>query len=264
VTLRDKPWPHGTPNWVELGTTDRRSAWEFYQHVFAWTIEDSGAESGHYGMAMQHGLPVAGLGELPVGSPMRPAWTTYVAADDVDATAAVITANNGLILAPPLDVGEEGRMAIAQDPTGGVFGVWEAGRHIGANVVKEPNTLCWNELLTPEPQRARAFYAAVFGWSFQPVDGSADYSVAHLVDGDEGIGGIGVPDPSLGPGTPAFWLTFFAVPDADRAAGQSNAFGAKVLAGPFDSPYGRMAVITDPQGATFAVLQPAQPEPTET
>jgi predicted enzyme related to lactoylglutathione lyase len=263
VTLRDKPWPQGTPNWVDLGTTDRKAAWDFYQHVFAWTIEDSGEESGHYGMAMQHGLPVAGLAELPPGSPLAPAWTTYIAADDVDAIAAAVTANGGTLLAPPMDVGQEGRMAVAQDPTGGVFGIWEAGRHIGANVMNEPNTLCWNELRTPDPQRARAFYAAVFGWAYEPVGNGIDYAVAHLIDGDEGVGGIGDLDPSLGEDSPPFWLPYFAVPDVDQAAGLSHAFGATVLAGPFDSPYGRMAVVTDPQGATFAVLQLPPPESLE-
>jgi uncharacterized protein len=261
VTIRDKPWPQGTPNWVDLGTTDRKAAWEFYQHVFAWTIEDSGDVGeafGHYGTAMQHGLPVAGLGELPPGSPMPPAWTTYIAVDDVDAIARAITAAGGTLLAPAMEVGEEGRMAIAQDPTGGVFGIWQAGRHIGANVVNEPNTLCWNELQTRDPQRARAFYTAVFGWSHERVGGGTDYTVAHLEDGDEGVGGIGEMDPSLGPDVPPFWLAYFAVPDADQAAGQSHALGATVLSGPFDSPYGRMAVITDPRGAVFAVLQLAQ------
>ena len=263
MTTRDKPWPQGTPNWVDLGTTDRKAAWEFYQHVFAWTIEDSGEEFGHYGMAMQHGLPVAGLGELPAGSPMPPAWITYLAVDDVDAIVATIEANNGTVLAPAMDVGDEGRTAIARDPTGGVFGIWQARRHIGASVVNEPNTLCWNELHTRDPQRARAFYAAVFGWSYEPVGGGTDYSVAHLAEGDEGIGGIGDIDPSLGPEVPPFWLTYFAVPDADQASGQSNAMGATVLSGPFDSPNGRMAVIIDPHGATFAVLQLAQPEQVE-
>jgi predicted enzyme related to lactoylglutathione lyase len=263
MTTRDKPWPQGTPNWVDLGSTDRKAAWEFYQHVFAWTIEDSGEEFGHYGMAMQHGLPVAGLGELPAGSPMPAAWTTYVAVDDVDTVADSVTAHGGTVLAPPLAVGEEGRMAIVQDPTGGVFGLWQAGRHIGASVVNEPNTLCWNELQSRDPGRARAFYGAVFGWGFEAVPGDLDYTVAHLEPGDEGIGGIGDLDPSLGPQTPSFWLTYFAVPDADQAAGQSAARGATVLAGPFDSPYGRMAVITDPQGAIFAVLAMPQPESVE-
>lgn len=260
MTLRDKPWPQGTPNWVDLATTDRKAARDFYQHVFGWTIEDGGEESGHYGLAMQHGLPVAGLGQLPPGSAVAPAWTTYLAVDDADAAAAAVTAHGGSILAPPTDVGEDGRMAVVRDPTGAVLGLWEAGRHIGANVVNEPNTLCWNDLLTPEPERARAFYAAVFGWIFDPLETSADYGVGRLPDGEEGIGGIGRPDPSLGPDAPAFWLTYFAVPDADQAAGQSHALGATVLAGPFDSPYGRMAVVTDPQGATFAVLQLAQPD----
>jgi predicted enzyme related to lactoylglutathione lyase len=122
----------GTPSWVDLVTSDPAASRRFYSELFGWELQVSGAEFGHYAMCEIGGKPVAGIaGEVaPEGLPT--AWTTYFATDDVDAAVERISGNGGKINMPPMDVGSEGRMAIAADPTGAVFGVWQGGNHIGA------------------------------------------------------------------------------------------------------------------------------------
>src|SRR5215470_2187429 len=189
MSTRDTPWPEGTPNWADLMTSNRESSWDFYRRVFGWEIIDSGPDMGHYGMATVSGRMVAGIGEPPAeaGSP-PPAWTTYLATDDVDKTIEAVQSAGGQVLMPAMDVGEAGRMAMAADPTGAVFGLWQAGEHIGASLVNEPGGLTWNELLTRDAARAREFYTDVFGYRYSPVEGAGDYT---SIDGEGPMGTVG-------------------------------------------------------------------------
>jgi uncharacterized protein len=251
VSTRDERWPAGTPSWVDLATSDREAAWGFYGTVFGWKIVDTGEEFGHYGMAEIDGRSVAGLAGAMPGDPSPPHWTTYLASDDADATAGAITANGGTVVFGPTDIGEQGRMLVASDPTGAFFGVWQAGRHIGATLVNEPGAVVWNQLNTGDVARAREFYAAVFGYTYQLGD---DGSVTIDGAGPGGvIGGMSSLD-GFPPGVPPHWGVFFSVADADASAEAIAGGGGQVQSGPMDMPFGRMAVAADPQGAVFAVI----------
>jgi predicted enzyme related to lactoylglutathione lyase len=191
------------------------------------------------------------------------AWTLYIASRDADATAAAVTENGGTVMVPPMDVGSLGRMLIAGDPSGGVFGVWSAGEHIGAGRVNEPGSLTWEDLRSTDPEPARAFYAAVFGYEFQELEAAGpDYRMFHLPGDPAPLGGMGgmfgAPE-----GTPSHWLIYFAVADADAAAEAAGGNGGQVLAPPFDTPFGRMGALVDPAGAVFwlAQVNPDQPMP---
>jgi uncharacterized protein len=253
MPIRTDPWPTGTPCWVDLAVPDLAAAREFYAAVLGWTFLDTGAEYGHYQICRQDGHAAAAIG--PLQHPDQPSvWTTYLASDDVDRTAAKIAESGGKLLAEPFDVPGSGRMCLALDPQGAAFGVWQATGQIGVEIYNEPGALGWNEAGVPDPDAAREFYTAVFGYSYQPVECvDSGYTTFHR-DSDPlgGIGGLnGMPS-----GTPPHWLALFLVADTDAAVAAAAAHGATVPVAAMDTPYGRMAVITDPHGATFGIMGP--------
>ncbi|WP_406281462.1 VOC family protein [Embleya sp. NBC_00896] len=242
-------YPTGVPCWVDLGVPDVEAGLAFYRALFGWEGEIGPAELGHYTTCTLRGLPVAGMmGRMP-GQEGPPAWTTYLAADDADAIVRKVTEAGGTVVSPAMDVMTFGRMAVAADPTGGVFGVWQAGDHNGAGVVDEPGAVVWNELYTPDSARAKRFYAAVFGFGYEDMsDADFDYATFH-VEGTLRGGVAGVAD-----GPPPHWATYFAVGDADETVDRVDSLGGEVLRGPEESPYGRVAAVQDPQGALFNVI----------
>jgi hypothetical protein len=250
MSTRDTAWPSGTPCWADLAAPDVRAAQDFYGAVLGWSFTDTGEEYGGYVMAEVNGSSVAGIGPQQDGSPN--VWTLYLAADDVEATAAAVTAAGGQVVLPPTAVGDQGRMIIAADPSGGTFGVWQAVRHLGAERVNEPGALTWEDLRSTDPEVARAFYARVFGYQDEAVEGAPDdYRLFALPGGDPlgGIGGLMGQD-----GLPSHWLVYFGVSDVDSAVTVAESHGGKALAPAFDTPYGRMAALSDPTGAVFWVV----------
>jgi predicted enzyme related to lactoylglutathione lyase len=260
MSTRTQPWPEGTPCWVDLAATDQQAAITFYSTVFGWSVQDSGEDMGRYGMATYGGQFAAGIGQAPADQPGPPAWTTYLASDDADKTCEAITSAGGTVVVPAMDVGGAGRMAIAQDPTGAFFGVWQAGEVIGATIVNEPGGIAWNECRTRDPQRAMEFYAAVFGFTYKAMEGGDPYWTIDGAGPGDTVGGITQLDESTPEQVPAHWLTYFSVVDADATANTAAGAGGTVHVPPFDTPFGRMAVIGDPQGAMFSVAG-APPEP---
>jgi uncharacterized protein len=249
MSRRTSSWPAGVPCWADLSSTDPGAAASLYAEALGWHVLDQGEEYGGYAIAVVDGAAAAGIGPAQGGAPTS--WTVYVASDDVEATAAAVTAHGGQLLLPPGDVGEMGRMALALDPTGAVFGVWQAGSMIGAGVVNEPGGLVWEELRSPDPAAARAFYGAVFGWSFEPVEGvTGNYAVFSLADGVP-LGGIGPAGEHDAPG----WLPYFAVGSTDAAVEAVAGGAGSVLHPATDTPWGRTAVVRDADGGVFAVLE---------
>ena len=252
MSVRSEPWPAGTPCWTDLAVDDLAVATDFYGPVMGWSFHDSGEEYGHYTLARVNGRDAAAI--APKMDPAQPtAWTVYLASDDVDSTAAAVAANGGSVLMPPMDVSQNGRMMVAVDASGAVFGVWQAGETIGAEVVNEPGALTWTDARLADPGAARSFYGAVFGYSFGDMPGApGDYKTFDLGAGPVGgMGGMmGAP-----PGTPSHWLAYFSVADLEAATAAATERGGAVL-GTMDTPFGRMAFLTDPAGAPFAVCTP--------
>jgi predicted enzyme related to lactoylglutathione lyase len=254
MSIRTSPWPTGIPCWADLTVPDVAAARRFYSAVLGWVFQDTGEEYGGYVIAQVHGTAAAGVGPLPQPG-MPSAWTLYFATDDVEKTAAAVTEHGGTVLLAPGDVGPLGRMCIAADPTGAAFGVWQAGTHIGAGVVNEPGGMTWEDLRSTDPARAQAFYTALFGYRVDPLEAAGpDYGTFTLPGEDAPLGGMGglmgAPE-----GTPSHWLVYFAVADADAAVAAAREHGGTSPAPPFDTPYGRMAPLTDPAGAVFWVAQ---------
>jgi predicted enzyme related to lactoylglutathione lyase len=257
MTIRETPWPPGTPCWVELMTTDQAAGREFYAALFGWQIDVGGEETGEYGMASVDRHSVAGIGGM-MGMEHPPVWNTYLATADVDATCKAAEAAGATIVAPPMDVMDFGRMAHVQAPGGGVFGTWQAGTHLGLELANEPGSVTWNEFMTRDYERGKKFYADVFGYTYTDMGGGAfEYSTIE-VDGNT-VGGIGTLPSEVPAQVPPHWRVYFAVDDCDASVAKVTQLGGSVLRPPMDMPYGRHADVADPQGAMFSVIKPAAP-----
>ncbi|MER8187696.1 VOC family protein [Kitasatospora sp. NPDC094015] len=246
----------GTPCWIDLTAADQQAALDFYRDLFGWQGEIGPPELGGYAVCSLNGRAVGGIGPqmAPEGMPEPPvAWTTYLACTDADAVASAVAAAGGTVLMPVMDIPGTGRMLMAADPAGAVFGVWQPADFIGAQVTGEHGALVWNELHTADPTAVAPFYRAVFGAEIGLMEGMDDYFAVNV--GGRAVGGATRLDNDP-PGTPAHWLTYFAVDDVDSTVDALVKRQGSVLAPPFDMPAGRMAVVADPQGAAFAVLKP--------
>lgn len=257
MSEHDGRWTEGTPCWSDLGVPDVDAARTFYTEVFGWHVEDGPAEAGGYVTALLGGRPVAGIGPL-TGEGQPPSWTAYLATDDVDAITARVTTADGSVLTPAFDVLDAGRMAIAADPTGAVVGLWQAGAHDGSGRVNEPGAPCWAEVHTRDAEAAKAFYTALFGWSYDVFgDPSEPYASAKLpgatADADP-VAGVFAPPGGLPEGVPAYWLTWFGSDDTDATVEAAVQRGGTALMEPFDSPFGRSAIVLGPQGELFGVV----------
>lgn len=247
----------GTVTWVDLMTPDIDGARRFYGEVFGWGFSVGPAETGHYTMARVQGDNVAGMGQMPPGSPFPSAWTVYFGSADVAAAAAKIGELGGRVMFGPMDVMEEGRMVVAADASGAVFGLWQAGKHHGAGRIDEPGAMCWREVNVRDLSVARAFYTGLFGLEARPMPGMPFYETLHR--GETTVGGIMRMDEQWPAEVPAHWMTYFAVDDTDAALRRVENAGGKVCVPPFDTPYGRMAVVGDPWGATFSIMTMTRP-----
>jgi uncharacterized protein len=145
----------GMPAWVELATSDPEGARRFYRELFGWEFQTGSADSGQYTTCLVRGHTVAGIAGEPAPAEIPTAWTTYLASGDVDDMASRISAAGGRLTAEPVDAMDEGRMAIAVDPTGAVFGLWQADKHLGASLVSEPGAVSWTELQTGDLDMAQ-------------------------------------------------------------------------------------------------------------
>jgi uncharacterized protein len=197
---------------------------------------------------------MAKLGNPPA---FPPTWSIYLATDDADVVARKVAEAGGTVVIPPTNVMDHGRMAHFADPTGAHFGVWQGNKHHGAEVVEEPGAMTWHEVYSRDVDKARAFYTRVFGLEAKRLDAPGiDYWTLHK--GPKTAFGMMQITEHMPKDEPSHWNTYFAVADVDASAKEVIALGGKVLAPPFDTPYGRMTLVTDPFGAAFCLLTPSQ------
>ncbi|MEU0334600.1 VOC family protein [Streptomyces sp. NPDC006193] len=244
----------GTPCWVSLMVHRLQATEAFYGELFGWEFEPGPQQLGPFVRALLDGREVAGMGQLPPDRRLPVAWTPYFASDDVDRTAHTVRVCGGTVAVGPLDAGQAGRMALASDPSGAVFGVCQASAHVGTAVSGLPGTPVWDELLTYETLSVAKFYETVFGYEEEPaVSADRDY-VTLRVDGRPVAGIHG-----LGHGLPrdqgAHWLTYFQVADVGETVRQVAGLGGRVLRPAGDGARGRAATVADPEGAVFSVVQ---------
>ena len=246
----------GTPSWTDLTSPDLVISARFYGGLLGWDTASRGPadlNSGYLTFRVE-GLDVAGLGRL-ADFDDPPAWTTYFAVQDIQATEAAVISNGGGILVAPTEVPDAGYRALFTDPTGAVFGVWQPGEHQGAELVGSPGAMCWNQLASRNIEASKRFYGGVFGWVGSTTPHETSTYTSFRLDGREIVGMIEM-DRSWPRGLPSHWMTYFRVDDCDAAAAQAVELGGEVSVEPDDMPQvGRMAVIGDPHGAVFSILK---------
>ncbi|MDX3516975.1 VOC family protein [Streptomyces scabiei] len=254
----------GAPNWIDLGTPDIEGAATFYHGLLGWQFRPAGPGMGGYGFFQLDGrTAAAGMQNPPEQGP--PSWNVYFRTPDADATAKAVEQAHGSVLLSPMDVADEGRMAILADRAGVAFGVWEPRGITGLDVVTDPGALSWLELYTPDLPAAAGFFNAVFGWETSAIDVAGGSYTCVSPAGTElsaMFGGI-VPLDG-GPGEAAsgpHWLAYFEVPDPDAVVNRARELGGSILAPATDlAGAGRFARLADPYGARFAVIRSEQPQ----
>ena len=240
------------PVWVDLASTDATAARTFYGTVFGWDVEvNPDPQYGGYGRAKIGGKDVAGIGGT-MSPGQTAAWSTYLGTADIDQLAERVTKAGGTVVAPPFDVGDQGRMAVFQDPSGAHISAWQAAR-MGGFEAEGPNTFGWAELNARGLASALPFYTEVFGWEPR-TSGTPEqpYTEFHLA-GESIAGGMEM-NPMVPAEVPSYWMVYFSVSDVDATYRAALNAGAREMLSPVDFPGGRLAIMSDPQGAAFGIM----------
>jgi predicted enzyme related to lactoylglutathione lyase len=239
----------GTFSWVDLTTSDSAGAKDFYRSVFAWEFEENEIPGGgSYSMCKVGGEYVAAI---PPGTDQHPPhWNSYVTVASADEATAKAKELGASVIEEPFDVMDAGRLALFHDPTGAPLCVWEPREMIGAGRVNDPGCLTWNELNTPDPDRALEFYTGLFGWNTQEMDtgGGPRYAIVKVGERSNGSITDGWKD------QPPSWLPYFTVESRDDAAARAAELGGQEHHR-MDMPQVKFAILSDPQGARFAVAE---------
>lgn len=252
----------GTFCWVELSTSDQNAAIKFYETLFGWThVEFPMGPGDVYTIFQLNGRDVAAgytIREAERANHVPPHWNLYVAVEDADVTAKKAQDLGAQLPAGVFDVGGSGRMAVVIDPTGAAICLWQPNQSQGAGVINENNTFGWADLITADRMKAKQFYETLFGWKIFPGKDKDESTYLHIMAGDEGIGGI-QSESTQQPGVPPHWMPYFVIADIDAATAKAKDLGAAVYVGPEQVDKSLwISVLTDPQGAVFALFSNAQ------
>jgi uncharacterized protein len=253
--------------WVDLSSTDIEAGKKFYGELLGVDAEAApgGPEvTGGYGFFTKDGKQVAGFAPtMQEGQPS--AWSSYVKVENADDTAEKVKGAGGQVLFDPMDLpNDSGRMAVCQDPGGAVFSIMQQDQHTGAQLVNEPGSWTWNNLLTNDVDAAEGFYGKVFGWRKHHDDQAPDFVSMWQVEGQrwpEGLGGLMQMGSEMPSEAPPHWQVYFVVEDLDGAIEKTKSAGGRLVFGPQQVPVGIVAILIDPQGAAFGLIEPDYPEP---
>ncbi|RFU83849.1 VOC family protein [Streptomyces triticagri] len=250
----------GVPCWVDAQLPDVAAGRRFYGELFGWTFDETeGPEAGRYVQAYGEGRPVAALAPKRDGR-MPTVWTVYLATADARATAARIKDAGGQLVTEPVRVGPAGTMALAADPEGAVFGLWQGDEHPGFGKQREPDSYCWTEVYSRDKALVDPFYEDVFGFDALEIEEAGVpfriWSPAGTEAGPEtAVGGRSLVTGEFAAEMPGHFLVYFSVTDCDATVAATRRLGGRVRVEPLDTPFGRMAVLADDQRAVFAVLE---------
>lgn len=247
----------GAPCWIDLVSSDPDKATEFYGTLFGWQAETIGEEDGtvrEYRLFSKDGLPIAGLVRNDQGQ-FPDAWATYLATEDIAATARKVAEAGGRVLREPTQVGEQGSLAVFADPGGAVVCGWQPEVHQGFGLSAEPGAPCWFELLATDYNAAVSFYTRAFGWKPETMSDTEELRYTLNRPSRDSTAGILDAKDTLPAGASSHWLLYLGTPDTDTAVQRVQELGGTVLRAPWNSPYGRMAQVADPTGAAFMLMR---------
>jgi len=251
--------PLGAPCWVDVTTSDADRAQAFYGQLFGWTAGETAPEFGGYVNFSKDGVLVAGCVPAQPGTGAADMWSVYLATDDAEKTVAKATEAGGTVLAPAMDVGDLGSMAVLVDVGRAVIGAWKPGTHKGFGVLVEPGAPSWFELHTRDYDAAVRFYQDVFGWQTSVMSDTPEFRYTTLGEGREAMAGIMDSSTFLPEGVPAHWSVYFESADVDASLARLAELGGTVLEPAQDTPYGRIALVADPMGASFRLVTSPRP-----
>lgn len=250
MATRNTPFAPGTPCWVDLMTSDTAKAKEFYSTLLGWTFDDASDDYGNYITCQSDGHKVAGMMANP-GTGAPDGWNTYISTQDAHATVEAATGAGGTVLMPVMEVPEQGVMAMIADPAGAVFGLWQPIGHTGFEKYNEAGSVTWDELHSKDFQAATDFYGKVFGWNFQTMSDTDDFR--YVTGQVEGQDVLGIMDAKayLPAEVPSHWAVYFSVDDVDATCAKAVELGGTVIRPAEDTPFGRIADLSDATGANF-------------
>lgn len=251
----------GAPCWIDLMTSDVDVARRFYSSLFGWEYQTGDEEKyGGYVTARKNGKSVAGIMQKDQSQEGMPdVWSTYLRTDDAASTAKAVVLHGGKVHMPPMDVPEQGHMAIFGDATGATIGVWQPREMLGYELVGEPGAAAWHELHAKDYDAAVRFYQDVFGWETEVMSDTQEFRYTTMGSGMTAQASILDASGYLTGDIPSHWQVYFAVEDTDATVERALAMGGTLLDGPADSDFGRMAQLADPTGAMFKVISSRYP-----
>lgn len=246
--------------WVDLVTPDLDAAEKFYGGLFGWTFREFSAGEKDYAEASVNGAPVAGLFHraVPAGQQRQPAWLTFFAVRDVGKAESVVKDKGGKVLSPPRTYAKRGRQAVFADPQGAVFAVLESSSGDPGDYLPGPGEWIWSSLITSDPNAGAAFYQSLFGYEV--------YEMAtenHLLLASDGYSRASA-NPLPADKLHSHWLNYVRVASVKDTAAKAVALGGRVLVEPrVDRHGGMIAIVADPSGAPFGLLEWSETETKE-
>jgi predicted enzyme related to lactoylglutathione lyase len=248
--------PLGSPCWADLWTSDVAGSRAFYSEVFGWEAQEPSPEFGGYFMFTRDGVPVAGamgdMGDMPATN----TWKVYLNTDDLSKALQVATDEGAQILGPAMPIADLGIQAVLTDPSGANVGLWEPGTFPGFTVLGEHGAPSWFELQTRDYPTASDFYRTVFHWEIEETEAVAEnisfrYALVRNPDAQGELAGLMDASSFPNDGAPAGWSIYWEVDDPQATIATVVKLGGTVVSGPEETPYGRIATVTDPCGAEF-------------
>ncbi|GAA4284421.1 VOC family protein [Brevibacterium daeguense] len=248
---------NGTPVWISLNCQDVEAARRFYTNLFGWTFTPPEESMGGYQLIMLGEETVGGMMRSmnPDGSPadVPSAWTVFLHVRDIEAAVESAASASARVLTAPMRAGDMGALAELIDPGGAAVGLWQPGSFGGFRITGSVGTAVWFECMATDFGAALPFYRDVLEWDIAFMNDSGE-SPTYVTHGAGEAAVAGLCDASEWFDAP-LWRIYVAVEDTDAAVGRVQDGGGRLLDGPVDSPFGRLATVADPEGATFQLIQ---------
>jgi predicted enzyme related to lactoylglutathione lyase len=251
--MENKPLPQGHFCWVDVAVPNPAETHTFFSELFGWGRRVRPTEEAQaYSIMTLEGHHIAGVCEVEGSETSR--WMNYLLVDDLAAATAKAESLGGEILKRDLEIATFGVMTVVQDPTGAIFSLWESKRG-ERKLPHRHGTVCWNELVTKDLDKAKAFYSKLAGWTHRETRfGDLCYTIFEK-DGDDACGAMSLSD-AANDKSVSNWIVYFTVDNCEESTRLCQELGGTVGQAPFEvEGLGRCALLSDPSGGTFGILE---------